>query len=265
MSRHNMFWGVILIVVGGLFLADNLGYIEFNFRLLWPLALVALGAYILISRGWEADVEPDQDVTVLLDGAKEASVRLEYGAGSVSIKGSSKPSELLAGKFSAMKLSTKKNGDKLTARLSTSVEQSINGMFPWNWSRSNRSWSFALNPNVPMDLRLESGASDTRIDLSETKVTKLVIETGASSTFVTLPRAAGYTKASISGGAASFDIRVPEGVAARIRVESGLGSVSVDQKRFPRSGNHYESPNYEAAANKVELKMEVGVSSVTVK
>jgi hypothetical protein len=260
-----MFWGVILIVVGGLFLADNLGYIDFSFRLLWPLALVALGAYILLSRGWEADAEPAQDVTVLLDGAKEASVRLEYGAGTVRINGTTKASELLAGKFDAMNLRTKKDGDKLTVRLSTSVEQSISHVFPWNWSRNRRQWDFALNPNVPIDLRLESGASDTRIDLSDTKVTKLVIETGASSTFVTMPRNAGFTKASISGGAASFDVRVPEGVAARIRVESGLGSVNVDQKRFPRVGNHYQSPDYDTAANKVELKMEVGVSSVTVK
>jgi hypothetical protein len=265
MSRHNIFWGVILIVVGGLFLADNLGYVNFSFRLLWPLGLVALGAYILLSRGWESEVATEQDVTVPLDGAKEASVRLEYGAGTVRIAGTTQASELLAGKFSSMKLLTSKEGDKLIARLSTAVEQSIVGMLPWNWSGSGRQWDFALNPNIPISLKVESGAADTRIDLSETKTTKLKIETGASSNAITLPRAAGYTKVDISGGAASFDIRVPDGVAARIRVESGLGSISVDQTRFPRTGKHYESPDYETAANKVEIKIEVGVSSVTVK
>jgi hypothetical protein len=164
-----------------------------------------------------------------------------------------------------MSLTTKKDGSKLNVRLSTSIEESFTGILPWNWHSRRRQWDFALNPNIPISLKVECGASDTRLDLSPLKITNLDIDTGASSTSVTMPATAGFTRAEISGGAASFDITVPKGVSASIRVESGLGSVSVDQTRFPRSGNRYESTDYASAANKLDLKIEVGVSSVSIK
>ena len=50
MSRDNIFWGVVLLVAGSLFLASNLGYLAFNLNLLWPLFIIALGLYILLGR-----------------------------------------------------------------------------------------------------------------------------------------------------------------------------------------------------------------------
>ena len=68
-------------------------------------------------------------------------------------------------------------------------------------------------------------------------------------------------RARIDSGVASTIIRVPEGVAARIRVENGLGDVRVDRERFPRSGGGYESPGYVDAVDAVDdgrLTMELG-------
>ena len=42
--------GGILLCVGGIFLADNLGLIPFNIWDLWPIALVGVGVYMLIDR-----------------------------------------------------------------------------------------------------------------------------------------------------------------------------------------------------------------------
>jgi len=50
-----------------------------------------------------------------------------------------------------------------------------------------------------------------------------------------------------------------------IRIESGLSGITIDEKRFPHSGSHYISPDFAAAANKVEINIETGVSSVTIK
>jgi hypothetical protein len=54
-------------------------------------------------------------------------------------------------------------------------------------------------------------------------------------------------------------------VAADIRVESGLADINIDQTRFPRTGKHYISPDYETAANKIDLRLETGVSSVKIR
>jgi hypothetical protein len=44
-----------------------------------------------------------------------------------------------------------------------------------------------------------------------------------------------------------------------------LSEISVDQNRFPRTGNGYQSADYDTAANKVDILIETGVGSVKVK
>ncbi|MEX2143501.1 MAG: DUF5668 domain-containing protein, partial [Anaerolineales bacterium] len=105
MSRDNIFWGLILLVVGSLFLADNLGYFTFNLNLLWPLFIIALGIYILVGRSSQQGDLASQAVSVPLGSAKEASIRMEHGAGSFQISGKAPKGQLLAGDFSAMRLS----------------------------------------------------------------------------------------------------------------------------------------------------------------
>jgi predicted membrane protein len=82
---------------------------------------------------------------------------------------------------------------------------------------------------------------------------------------VNLPIQAGYTRVEVESGAASVTLRVPEDVAARIKASGGLSEISVDQNRFPRTGNGYQSADYDTAANKVDILIETGVGSVKVK
>ncbi len=44
------YWGIILVAIGGLFLARNLGYIDFVFtmRRYWPVILIIFGLFVVI-------------------------------------------------------------------------------------------------------------------------------------------------------------------------------------------------------------------------
>lgn len=118
---------------------------------------------------------------------------------------------------------------------------------------------------MPLDLQLEAGASRTRLDFRETKLRRPVIKTGASDTNVVLPSAAGATDVRVESGAAGVALVVPTGVAARVRSSVALGSVQVDQSRFPRSGDVYESIDYASAANRVDIDLQGGVGSVRIR
>ena len=87
----------------------------------------------------------------------------------------------------------------------------------------------------------------------ETKARTVELHTGASDTQVRLPRAAGATNVRAESGAASLTIEVPPGVAARIHGTMVIGSSQVDQARFPRTADGYESPDYTTAANRVDI------------
>jgi predicted membrane protein len=80
-----------------------------------------------------------------------------------------------------------------------------------------------------------------------------------------LPRAAGLTRVRAEAGAASLTFIVPAGVAARVHGTVALGSLNVDESRFPRFGNDYESTDYGSAANRVDLDINGGVGSIRVR
>jgi hypothetical protein len=82
---------------------------------------------------------------------------------------------------------------------------------------------------------------------------------------VRLPRNAGFTTVKLDAGMASSRLIVPAGVAARIRASGGLTSNQIDTDHFPRTGNAYQSPDYDTAQNKVDVDLSSGLGSVQVR
>lgn len=270
MRRGSIFWALVLIVVGIVLLLDELGFLGFlgisAWSLIWPLVFIALGVRVLwgVLRGspsFEA-----KEASIPLDGATQARVHIHHGAGRLEVKGGARPGELASGSFGGgLSFRTWRQGDLLEADMHVPSSSRSLGANVWNWGQNTIDWSVALSDAVPLELILEAGANDTSLDLAELQVSKLKLATGASSTQVTLPAHAGYTQVKVESGAADVRLRVPDGVAARIKVGSVLAGVDVDTHRFPRLGDLYQSPDYETAANKAEIKVEVAIGSVKVR
>ena len=142
------------------------------------------------------------------------------------------------------------------------LEQDTRYGLPWLDRRSD--WNVGLTAEVPLDLKVDAGASRAVLDLSELRVRSLELQTGASETRILLPRAAGTTTVRAQAGAASLTIEVPNGVAARIRTRMALGSAQIDQSRFPASSGGYESTDYATSANRVDIDIGGGVGSVRI-
>jgi hypothetical protein len=268
MRRGAMFWAAILIVAGILLLLSNLGIININvWGTIWPLFLIALGLFVLWGAFFGRSSVEAEEATIPLEGATEAHVRVNHGAGRLHVEGGAGSSELLSGTFGGgLTERVRRDGDRLDVEMRLPADIFPSFAFPWMWgTRNPLDWSFNLNGDIPLTLRFDTGAGEAHLDLSDLLVTELRLETGASSTDITLPANAGYTKAKISAGAASATIRVPSGVAARIRASGGLASINVDRDRFPHQGSVYQSPDYEAASNKVNLTIDTGVGSISVR
>ncbi len=265
MRDHRLFWGIVVLVIGTLLLLNNLGVfasLDFNIgELIWPLLLIVLGGWIL----WTSVIAPPtyetETLSMPLEGAETAEVHLHQGAGVLRVQAGAEPGTLLDGAFSGgLKHRIQREGSEATLRLSTPPEMI---WMPWAPS-TPREWDVHLSDQIPLSLQMKTGASDARLDLTEVRVTELSLETGASSTEVHLPAHTDLTRVSVEGGVASVRIHVPAGVAARIRSDSGLVDFRVDQERFPRTGDYYQSPDYDEAEHKVDLHVEMGVGSVKI-
>jgi len=259
MRRNYLFWGSVLILLSALFLLKALGITDDVWGYFWLLAMGLLGVWFIIRAIWRPKGEEGEQVAIELKGAQQASLRLKHGAGRMTIGCGAGAGQLLSGTFSyGLDYKTKMVGDKLEVRM-----RSASHFGPF--IGEGYDWHLNLTRDIPLSLSINSGASESRIDLSELRVPYLKLETGASSTSLTMPAAGGNTLAEINAGVASVDVRVPEGVAARIRIKEGLSARSINSARFPRlEGNIYQSPDYDQAANRVELNIEAGVGSISI-
>lgn len=261
MRSASLFWGAVLVILGGLFLLSNLGLFTVDiWGIIWPVALILLGVWLLWGRLFRR-TETLEHANIPLEGASRAQVRLSHGAGRLLISAGAGAGDLLEGDFGGgLDLRTRRQGDLLEAELRSAAS----GWTPWDWGPRSREWNLRINREIPLSLKLDSGASESILDLSELLVAELNLSSGASSTDLTLPAHSGYTRVKISGGAASFRVRIPDGVAASIHYSGGLASLNVDTLRFPRVGDLYQSADFAVAENKVDLFFEVGAASVEV-
>lgn len=260
-KRDSIFWGGILILLGVLFFLQAQGLLKQGvFTWFWPFFLILLGGWIILGIYWRPLADESETFSIALDGAKEASVKFEHGAGQIDIRGGASENELLNGSAGrGMDYSSHKIGDKLEAKVSAGPS-----IIPFIGPQGGV-WKFRLNRNVPLSLRVEAGASQIDMDLSDLNVPRTRLSTGASSTRLTTP-ARGVSLLDIDAGAATIDIRVPDGVAGRIRVKEGATALNIDASRFPRlDGGMYQSSNYDQSPNRVEINVEAGLGTVMIK
>lgn len=262
MSRNSIFWGLVLVLFGSVLLLDNLGIIR-NVDI-WPLAgsllLIAMGIRLLFRRSFSSSGESRQ-ISIPLDGAERARLRLNHGAGRLRVASGAAPGMLMDGDFSKETTQrVERRGKEIDVRLSSEIF-----IFPFIWGPDDAiNWSVRLNQDIPVALDLEIGANEATLDLSDLRISEVYLKSGANATDIRLPSQSGFTRLRISSGAASVNLHVPQGVAAQITSRSGLSSINVDTQRFPKMGSNYRSADYDTATNKVEIDIEMGVGSVTI-
>jgi hypothetical protein len=262
MKRDTFFWGGMLVLLGLLLLLENLGLLgDFNFwSILGPLFLIALGLWFLL--GFIAKpVVRSEPVDFLLLEARSSSIQIKHGAGHLRISSGASADKLLEGEFGGgVESSEQRKGDQFNLTLTMPAQ-----FFAWKLGPGGFDWSIKLNSQIPIELEVNSGAVESHFDLRGLDVTQFVLKTGASSNEVFLPSREGVTQVRIEAGVSAVNIHIPDGVAARIQTEAGLAGVTVDRNRFPLQGGFRISPDYEAAACKINLKVVTGLGSVDIR
>ena len=263
MRRNNLFWGVLILMLGVILLADQLFPGINVWGLFGPLALILLGVWFLVGRTTRANLAVEQ-VNLPIEDIREARLRLHHGAGRLEVT-PAQPGILLSGSFTGgVQQRLERNGAAALLDLRTPPDV-WSGLWPGIQFSEGLSWNMAISREIPLQLEVETGASETRLDLTDLRVSALTLKTGASSTRVDLPAAAGLTRVDVSSGAAALEIRLPAGVAGRIQVRSGLAGVHIDPVRFPAAGGVHETPGFDSAANRAEIFIETGVASVDIR
>lgn len=254
----SLLWSVAWIVIGAVLLLSTTRAIAIApadlISTWWPVALIAVGVWFLVAAVWPGGTRAAESLALpLAPGATSAEVRIRFGGGELHVERGT-PGMLVSGSF-AGGVAHQEPGPN-----AVQLEPYTGGGWPFWWDR-RLDWRVGLTGEVPLDLRVDGGASRSSLDLSELLVRRLELHTGASETRLTLPNAGG-TAVRAEAGAASLTIAVPQGVAARIRARMAIGSVAVSEARFPRSADGYESADYATNARRTEIDVQGGVGAV---
>jgi hypothetical protein len=260
---NSLFWGSILIILGVLFTLKTAGYITGDvLGWFWPIFLMLLGVWIISGRwtrtwGFSSEGTP---FAIDLQGAKQARIKFNHGAGQLEIGSGAHSGQLLLGTSGlGLNYSSELSGDILE----THVEAGPT-FIPFI-GPSSGVWRFQLNRDVPLSLIFEVGACNLTADLTDLIVTYAQLKTGASDSRLNLPEREGNTIVDIEAGAASMDIRIPPTVAARIRVKEGISSLNIDPVRFSRmDGGVYQSSGYDTSTNRAEININVGAGKIEI-
>ena len=263
MRRGAIFWGGLIILIGVILLLNTLGILSGNiWGAVFSIFIIALGAWILWGTFSKRSYKIE-NISVSLGGASRAKVRIQHGAGRLEIKAGAEDGCLVSGTCAGgANIRSQINGELLEATLS--IPDITTPWFGWGPVISF-DWSMSFVRRFPFELALDTGATETRMDLSDLMVSKINLNSGASSTRIILPANAGLTTGSFKTGAAALELIVPANVAARIRASGGLASITVDRNRFPRNGSIYQSLDYDSSTNRIDIQVETGVGSVDIR
>jgi DNA-binding MarR family transcriptional regulator len=210
---------------------------------------------------------PEAEVTAGADeGSPQASVplggvtagRLEFtrGASAVKIRAEAGLQDLYHATFEGPVPDVSVNGGTVQI-------QQRRRLLPFGGTQTA---DVALNPAVPWSVTLKGGMWQLMADLRELRLTSLTVGGGASDVELWLPVPAGTVGIVVSGGASSFRIHRPAGAAMRAAISGGASQLVFDGQSVGGFGgrNVLESPGFDAAGDRYEMRFSGGASEVTI-
>jgi len=299
MKPLRIFWGLLILIVGIIFLAINLNLINADiwgrFLIFWPVLIVLFGlglvfknsiaylvtAVIIISSifyfaiadpyGWQKK-DDSQSTTVApnlienydsnIDNFK---LTLDLGAAALNIKELNDPSSftLLKGNYGGISnFEETRDNDGKTATLSIK-EKTQTGMIFDNPSK-NRFMNLNLTNQLPLDFTVNTGASSLNLDFSNILLKKLAVNAGASKVGIKLGNKLDEMSAEINCGASALDFTIPKDYGVKIVSNSmilgrNFGDLDMDQTK-----NTYATKGFDDSKKKITINLSSGVSKLTV-
>jgi hypothetical protein len=268
--RRGVFWPLLLIALGLLFLLENYGLISgiswIAIASLWPVLLILIGLDIAFARRWPLPTLA-AEVLVIAAGLALAAYAPNLGPGVSAFARADGPgvSDVMVPRGDATQLTLMLNAGATRAYHVSGGATALVEAHSANPDLRLRTLGSSVRPDVrvdqvsatgfihpagvgdiqvrvasdvPTSLTVNAGAGEFDIDLSDIRITDGRVNVGASSMRFVLPRPSGMQNVDIrmNGGASSITITVPDGVEARISTTGGLLSLRSENTRLGSGG-----------------------------
>jgi hypothetical protein len=202
----------------------------------------------------------DDSQSVKLEAAQSANVRIDFPAGELKVQ--SGANDLMDASFHynfddwQPQVQYSENGAQGDLRVSSPGSDRV----PVGGKLINE-WMIQLSDQVPMDLRISTGAGDSQLDLGGLDLTSLTVETGAGVTTVNLNGTWDHDlDVSVQGGVGQLTVNLPAEMGVRVNMDTAL--VTVSTRGLTQDKRGYVNQAFGSAPHTLTLNLEAGVGSV---
>lgn len=225
-------------------------------------AVICFGLCLAACQVEQRQEGPLQETTVSLDkgSADHANIELNIGAGELNLRGGAE--KLIDGKFQFTvpdwKPVVRSSVDGSHATVTIEEPKGEH-----SFGNQHNVWNLQLNNKVLMDLALNCGAGQARLDLGDVSLRNVTVHMGAGQVDLNLE---GHPSrdydVSISGGVGQATVRLPHDIGIRAEAHGGLGSISVTG--LEQKNGAWENSLYDNAKVNVRLKVEGGIGEIRI-
>ena len=273
-ARRSVFWPLLLIALGLLFLLANFGFISGLSWLailnLWPLLLILIGLDVAFARRWPFATLVAEVLVIAVGIALVATSPTPFpilsglpGREPFAGGGGRGSADVAAPRGSATAVTATISGGAGRYRVSGGATDLVDAHSA-NADLRLRSGGASEHPDIhveqvgpdfgivrggaiDIEVRLasdvatsfvmNSGAGEFDVDLSDVRVSEARLNTGAATLGLVLPKPMGDVPVRVNAGASSIVITVPDGVDTRITTSGGVLNLRSDNPRLGQSGS----------------------------
>jgi hypothetical protein len=197
--------------------------------------------------------------TVAAGGAERVEVELEMGAGELRLASATQDA-LLDATF-------RYNRPRLRPEVDYNVSGSTGHLRVGrrhagiSFGHVHNEWDLRLGRSLPVDLRVNLGAGESKLDLRGLQISGVDIVMGVGEMTLDLqgPHAKSFD-VKINGGVGSGRIYLPADVGVRARVQGGIGSVDVHG--LSKQGGVYTNDAYGKSSVTIDIDINAGIGSL---
>ncbi|NOX16952.1 MAG: hypothetical protein GXO87_01560 [Chlorobi bacterium] len=295
-ERHEQFfWGFFLLTLGFLYMLDKYAglhlYATFDSLFeLWPLILIFWGISVLVKGtffrpiisilfgifvalllyGWispsfveDEDFENDEFSieryeSEYNDSISTATLKINSGVGKLRIEHTTLALSRLIAKSDGVSYSFKTFYHDSSASVRIKMLESSFDIFDGDFNNIE----VKLNENPVWNIRLNLGATSSKLYLDKFKIKSFDMNAGASKSYIKFGSLYDSVYVSIDAGASSLKIAIPENAGCRVAGETALFSKSLEG--FNKKNGIYETPNLDSASVKFFISIDGGVSKLKI-
>jgi hypothetical protein len=257
---RSVFWPILLIGVGLLWLMNNLnllpGWSWGTLWQLWPIFLIAIGLDLLIARrsailgaivalatiglvivvilagttfglGRDINVITEQ-FSEELGSANSARIDLEFSMGPTLIEALNRSDDLIQAEITHLgEVEFSSSGtSRKTIQLDT-IEGSIQVGRLDLYDEHKLRWEIGITPEIPVELNIRGGVGESELDLSELNLASLDLDVGVGQIRILLPATSGEYDAHITGSMGETYIEIADEADIRLDIDGGVGEVTI--------------------------------------